>query len=85
MWLVIRGRQRRSKRVSTSSTGKVITGEPRRKDVEVGHELARVGQTGFLVQLKINLPLCISVATCLPSKRMKTKRPSPVPCASPGA
>lgn len=78
--------------MNTSSKGKTITWEPRRKGVEVSshtvashRELARVGQTGFLVQLKINLPLCVSVATSLPSKRMKTKRPSPVPCALPGA
>ena len=48
-------------------------------------ELARVQKVGFPVPLRINLPLCVSVATCLLSRRRKTKTQNLVPCASPGA
>lgn len=48
-------------------------------------ELAGIEKVGFSVQLKINLPLCISVATYLLSKRMKTKKQNLAPCALPGA
>lgn len=52
---------------------------------DVDYELAKVEKIGFPVQLKINLPLCISVATYLLSKRTKTKKQNLVPCALPGA
>lgn len=52
---------------------------------DVDYELAGIEKVGFSVPLKINLPLCISVATYLLSKRRKTKKPNLAPCALPGA
>lgn len=52
---------------------------------DVDYELAVTEKVGFSVQLKINLLLCISVATYLLSKRRKTKKQNLAPCALPGA
>lgn len=52
---------------------------------DVDYELGGLEKVGFSVQLKIKLPLCISVATYLLSKRMKTKKQNLAPCALPGA
>jgi hypothetical protein len=48
-------------------------------------ELDKVEKVHFPVQLKINPPLCVSVAMYLLSKRMKTKKRNLALCASPGA
>lgn len=50
----------------------------------IDNQVSEVGKVLFSVQLKITMPLYISVAMYLRNKRMKTKRQNLVHCASPG-